>query len=839
MINRRGLACLSLLLMLAIMAGAALAAGAPMAAARHPLTLTADSATKVYDGDPLTAPTVRYDAAQLLPGHTVEATVSGAITVCGTVPNVIMAWTVRDAQGADVSSAYDVIREDGALTVTPARFSLILSAVGAEKLYDGLPLVNHNFTYTLSQLRPGHTIRATVEGSVTLPGWDYSIVTDWVIHDAYGRDVTENYKVATRKGVLRVHRASHPLTLTAASASKTFDGLPLTDGGYAYDLAGLMPGDRLEATVAGSAVYPGDTPNAITAWRVVREDGTDASDNYAVTLVPGTLTIHPATLPLTLTASSAEMAYDGTPLTSADYTWSPALAEGTRVEATVEGTITHIGQTANRIVSWRILDAQGMEVTENYAATCIDGTLTVTPASLPLTLTAASAEKAYDGTPLMSDGFTFDAAALPAGCRVEATVSGQVTTPGSTANQILDYAIYDPNGVDITANYAVTCLDGTLTVTPGSQPLTLTAASDSKPYDGVPLTNAAFTYDPDRLLAGDTLTAAMEGTITDAGQSPNRVVSVTVRSQEGVDVTDCYAITTVEGTLTIAYAGIPLTLTAASAEKAYDGLPLLAMDYAYDADALLPGHVLTATVEGAQTEAGSAPSTVTAWRVVDAAGTDMSLHYDVTLSPGTLTVHAAQAPAPEAAATAEARPGATPEAAPVSTMAAAPDACTVTYHSNFPTGSGLENAAYTDPRLYAPGDVLPFPAPQTLGWAVDGMAFQGWMDNPAADTPLTAAIMGAEDRHLYARWGEGYLLTIRHVDADNEYPLVADALLPLAEGDSYSYAPLQISGYTATGAHRSTDAPDARLTAEGEGVMPAQSLVITILYTRATKGPGR
>lgn len=799
-------------------------------AAAYPLTLTAASATKTYDGDPLNAPTCTYDPKQLQPDHAVEATVTGSITVCGTAPNVIIAWTVRDALGADVTGQYQITRVDGTLTVTPARFPLTLSAAGLEKTYDGLPAQNSNYTYTLSQLRPGHTLKATVEGAVTLPGWDFNAVTAWEIRDAYGRDVTENYNVSTRRGILRVHRGSHPLEITAASGAKVFDGTPLVEGSYAYDATALMPGDRLEATVEGAAIHPGESANRVTAWQVLREDGTDVSANYAVTTLDGALTITPASLPLLLTAGSAEKTYDGTPLREEGFAYdASALADGLRVEASVEGEITQAGQAANRIVACRVLDAEGTDITVNFAVTTVDGTLTVHPAHLPLTLTAASAEKTYDGTPLAKDGIAYDEAALLAGGRVEATVEGVATTPGSAANRITAYAVYDRDGQDVTGNYAVTTVDGTLTIHRASRPLRVTAASAGKAYDGIPLSDGGYTLDTAQLFAGDTAQVIVEGSITDMGETPNRVASCRILSSGGIDVTDCYQITAVDGVLSITSAERALTITAGSAEKPYDGTPLVATDFAHDPGALLPGHTLTAVVEGAQTEVGQAASTVAGWQVTGENGADMSAHYAVTLQPGTLTVlEAASTPAPIAT------PTPTPAHEPVpSTPPAGAAFGTATYHSHYPPAANQPDALFQDPRPYAPGEALVLPDPEALGFAVPGMTFLGWTTDPQSPLPLADAVMADADIDLYALWGEGFLLTIRFMDEGYGYALSQPVTAQVAAGASYTYEPALFSGYTATGAHLSTDAPETRVASAGEGQMPAENLTITIYYALA------
>ena len=74
---------------------------------------------------------------------------------------------------------------------------------------------------------------------------------------------------------------------------------------------------------------------------------------------------------------------------------------------------------------------------------------------------------------------------LPTGDKVSATVEGSVKNVGDTRpenNQVTSWSLENK------ANYAnVVANTGTLSITP--REVTLTSATDSKPYDGTPLVN--------------------------------------------------------------------------------------------------------------------------------------------------------------------------------------------------------------------------------------------------------------------------------------------------------------------------------------------------------------
>ena len=81
-------------------------------------------------------------------------------------------------------------------------------------------------------------------------------------------------------------------------------------------------------------------------------------------------------------------------------------------------------------------------------------------------------------------------------------------------------------------------------------PLTITAASDTKPYDGTPLTKN--NYQNTRLMLGDHIeSVTVTGSQTDIGSSENVPSNAVIKNKDGVDVTDRYEITYVPGTLTV------------------------------------------------------------------------------------------------------------------------------------------------------------------------------------------------------------------------------------------------------------------------------------------------
>ncbi len=89
--------------------------------AKKAITITADSASKVYDGKALTKDAYTYSENDLLEGDTiVSVTITGTQTKVGSSDNVISKVVIKNSAGEDVTDCYDITFKKGTLTVTDA-----------------------------------------------------------------------------------------------------------------------------------------------------------------------------------------------------------------------------------------------------------------------------------------------------------------------------------------------------------------------------------------------------------------------------------------------------------------------------------------------------------------------------------------------------------------------------------------------------------------------------------------------------------------------------------------------------------------------------------------------
>ena len=602
---------------------------------KREITITADSDSKEYDGTALTKETCTYDEEQLAEDEVLESvTVEGSQTEAGSSDNKPIAAVIKHGS-TDVTENYNITFENGTLTVT--KRMLTITADSDNKEYDGTALTKETYTYIKEQLAPSDVIESvTIEGSRTEAGSSSNTPKTAVIKHG-STDVTASYNITFVDGTLTVTKRA--ITITADSDSKEYDGTPLTKDSYTCEDGRLATGDAIDSvTVEGSRTDTGKSPNVAKDAVIKRTDGTDVTDSYEITYIDGTLTVKKRAL--TITAASDSKVYDGTPLTNSSYTCEEGrLVKGDVIDSvTVEGSRTHIGNSPNVARDAVIKRADGTDVTDNYNIKYINGTLTVKKRAI--TITAASDERVYDGTPLIKASYTYEKDELALEDLIESvTVEGSQTDAGESSNVVKDVVIKRASdGADVTGSYDIAFVDGILKVT--KRPLKITAGSAEKEYDGTALVENSYTQE--NLADKEEIKSVkVEGSQTAAGSSDN-VASSAVILRGKDNVTANYDIEYNNGTLKVNKRH--LEITAGSAEKEYDGTPLVEEGYAYVGDRIAAGEEIgSITVSGSQTDAGSSDN-IASDVVIMRGKDDVTANYEIKYKKGTLTVTQAENP---------------------------------------------------------------------------------------------------------------------------------------------------------------------------------------------------
>ena len=122
-----------------------------------------------------------------------------------------------------------------------------------------------------------------------------------------------------------------------------------------------------------------------------------------------------------------------------------------------------------------------------------------------ITITAASDEKMYDGTPLTNNGYTYTQGILHPGDKLTAVVVGSQTDADKTGvNEVESYKVTRTTSdgtIDVTSKYNITTAPGELKVNKRS--VIFTSGDGYKVYDGTALTNSNVVISGDGFADGE------------------------------------------------------------------------------------------------------------------------------------------------------------------------------------------------------------------------------------------------------------------------------------------------------------------------------------------------
>lgn len=161
--------------------------------------------------------------------------------------------------------------------------------------YDGQPHRENGYSITSGSLVDSHAATVTISGSETDAGKyeDWLVPSVTKIVDAKNKDVTGYYDISYEDGFLTIKPRS--VTLTSETASKEYDGTPLTKPEVTVTGDGFVDGEvsNIRATGSVTHVSEGEVTNTITFTK-----GEKFKDsNYDITKNEGTLTITEASAP--------------------------------------------------------------------------------------------------------------------------------------------------------------------------------------------------------------------------------------------------------------------------------------------------------------------------------------------------------------------------------------------------------------------------------------------------------------------------------------------------------------------------------------------------------------
>lgn len=581
---------------------------------KRQVTLESASASKVYDGTPLTKPEVTVGGDGFVEGEVSGLKAIGTVTnvADGEVDNEIV-WDWAEGFG---EGNYDITKTEGKLSIEPQSVD-----PDNPESYTGIKVGELSDLPYKGKDQFQEPMVTDAKGNLLVKDRDYTLAFDGDarnVTDAgvsvtvsgignYKGDFSRSYKILPRE-----------VTVKSASASKAYDGTPL----FSHDVvvtsaAGFVEDDVASMTAPNSITEVGSLTNEIA----IKWSNDVAAGNYVVLKEEGVLEVTPKSVTAEgfsveglndvtyngLAQQQEPTVKDGDKTLTKDKDYTLSFTEDVTNVGTVRVTVTGKGNyTGSADVVYQILPAK-------------------------LIVTTPSDSMVYNGKPLTAEG------SIEGFVNNETAVfetTGSQTEVGESENA---YAIYwsDEGTTAKRSNYTVEEHIGTLTVTEYADEIVAVANDVTMTYDGMPhRAEVAVTGVPEGYSVKTAWSGAEATDVTGADGLVANVDEIVVVNAEGKDVTDSLKITKKPGKLVIEPK--ELTVVTMGASKPYDGTPLTANG---KIEGFVNGETAAFAVIGSQTEVGECTNAYT----IEWSGNAKQGNYTVKEELGKLEVTKSQA----------------------------------------------------------------------------------------------------------------------------------------------------------------------------------------------------
>ncbi|MBD8956910.1 MAG: hypothetical protein EGQ83_00305, partial [Holdemanella biformis] len=367
------------------------------------------------------------------------------------------------------------------------------------------------------------------------------------------------YATWVKKTVIKVTANSY--TLPYNGEVQKVEGIKDVTAGY--EVTGLT------AVAEGKDFGTYDT--VITGTAKVTKDGVDVTDKVIVNKINGTLTI--SKREVTLTSQTDSKDYDGTPLTRPDVTITGGFVKDEVKEVKATGSVTNVseGEVTNTIT----YKTSNKFNPNNYSITKNEGKLSITPVTDEVTvrINGNKDSATYNGEKQSVSGYTVESISNTLYTSTDFTLNGQATATGKDAATYpmnLNATQFVNNNTNFSNVKFEIAEDGQLVINPRA--VTLTSQTDSKDYDGTPLTRPNVKVEGN-FVNGEVTKVEATGSVTYVSEGD---VTNTIVITKGENFKESnYSITKHEGTLSITEVDAEVTVTIKGHEDSvtYDGNP--------------------------------------------------------------------------------------------------------------------------------------------------------------------------------------------------------------------------------------------------------------------------
>ena len=581
---------------------------------KRQVTLESASASKVYDGTPLTKPEVTVGGDGFVEGEVSGLKAIGTVTnvADGEVDNEIV-WDWAEGFG---EGNYDITKTEGKLSIEPQSVD-----PDNPESYTGIKVGELSDLLYKGKDQFQEPTVTDAKGNLLVKDRDYTLAFDGDAKNVteagvsvtvsgignYKGDFSRSYKILPRE-----------VTVKSASASQAYDGKPL----FSHDVvvtsaAGFVEDDVASVTAPNSITEVGSLTNEIA----IEWSNDVAAGNYVVLKEEGVLEVTPKSVTAEgfsveglndvtyngLAQQQEPTVKDGDKTLTKDKDYTLSFTEDVTNVGTVRVAVTGKGNyTGSADVAYQILPAK-------------------------LIVTTPSDSMVYNGKPLTAEG------SIEGFVNNETAVfetTGSQTEVGESENA---YAIYwsDEGTTAKRSNYTVEEHIGTLTVTEYADEIVAVANDVTMTYDGMPhRAEVTVTGVPEGYSVKTAWSGAEATDVTGADGLVANVDEIVVVNAEGKDVTDSLKIAKKPGKLVIEPK--ELTVVTMGASKPYDGTPLTANG---KIEGFVNGETAAFAVIGSQTEVGECTNAYT----IEWSGNAKRGNYTVKEELGKLEVTKSQA----------------------------------------------------------------------------------------------------------------------------------------------------------------------------------------------------
>jgi len=495
-----------------------------------PLTVTATTSTKVYDG------TTSSPAIPVITSGTLFAPDSATWTQTFDTKDVGTAKTLTPSGtfSGNSSNDYNVtFVPDTTGVITPA--TTTVSATGHNKAYDGTTAATTDLSVTGAVNGDSLTATDTANFATSSIGTDIPItVTGITLSGTDAGDYAFNDTATTSADITVA-----PLTVTADNATSTY-GSGTTFAGTEFTSTGLISGDSIASVDLTSPGAASTSPVSGSPYAIVPSNAIGTGlGNYDITYSTGQLVINPA--PVTVAADPKTKAFS-----ASDPAFTYQITSGSLFGA--DAFTGSLARVAGESVGSYPITQGTLALDGNYDLMFASSTLTITSATSTITLN--NLNQTYGSTTPVT------ASTTPPGLTTAITYNGSLTQPTGAGTYTVVATITDPDYTGSTT--------GSLVI--ARLPLTVTAVTDSKPYDGTASSTGTPTVTSGSLINGDSAiwTQTFDTPFVGTGKT------LTPSGKFNGNSSNDYATTFVPNTTGVITA-IPVTVTASGTDKVYDG----------------------------------------------------------------------------------------------------------------------------------------------------------------------------------------------------------------------------------------------------------------------------